>query len=114
MERREAIEELIERVRSGRAVLVAGLENPEVPSLHNFCPERYRPSVRHLGFGFFEGRTEHGKFSFDGGGAMREYRGDGWWIAWTYLRADEEVLKDLGYDLEKVERALRREIENAG
>ena len=113
MEREEAIEELIEKVRDGQAILVAGLENPQVPTIHNFCPEKYRPSIRHLGFGFFEGKTEHGEFSFDAGGAMREYRGKGWWIAWTPLRAEKAVLEDLGYSHEKVEEGLRNEKERS-
>ena len=52
------------RARAGSGIL-------GIPGIHDFYPKRYYSSIEHCGFGIFEGRTEHGRFSFDGGGAMR-------------------------------------------
>lgn len=94
---------LLRYVEEGDAILTAGEIHEAIPTIHNFYPQKYYTSIKHLGFGFFEGETEQGKFSFDAGGAMhRNGR-----ISWTLLRAKENVLKDLGYDSEKVKNALK-------
>lgn len=85
------------------AILTAGTIHKDIPTIHDFYPARYYKSIDHMGFGFFEGRTESGTFSFDGGGAMRRNG----WISWTPLRATKEVLADLGYSREKVKKALK-------
>ena len=107
--KKQVLEDLLERVNERKPIIIVGLEQKEIPTLHNFYPKKYYESIRHLGFGFFEGRTEHGKFSFDGGGAMRHYdfKEEGW-LSWSPLRTDNaEVTKDLGYDFERVKQALR-------
>ena len=109
MDRAEAIESLIDYVEKGEPILVLDVEG--VPTIHNFYPRKYFKSIDHLGFGFFQGETEHGKFNFDAGGAMHDWRWDDGkepkWIAWSPLRVDNpEVLKDLGYDIETVKVAL--------
>ena len=94
-------------VDQGQAIIVVGIHHPDLPNL-GFVPKRYSNSVRHLGFGFFEGATENGKFEFRGGGAMQHHdfaKGD--YVSWTPLDASEEVLADLGYDFEKVKKALK-------
>jgi len=104
---------LLKEVQEKRAILIVGLDNGNIPDIHNFYPKKYYESIRHLGFGFFEGTTEHGDFSFDAGGAMRHHSfEDKTWLSWTSLRASYDVLNDLGYDFEKVETALQREIES--
>ncbi len=107
--KRQVLETLYERVADGKPTIIVGLESQDIPTLHNFYPKKYYESIRHLGFGFFEGRTEHGKFSFDGGGAMKHHNFDGdGWLSWSPIRTDsEEVTKDLGYDFERVKKALR-------
>lgn len=89
-------------------VLTAQDIHRDVPTIHNFA-KKYHDSVEHLGYGCFRGRTEHGEFDFDAGGAMNHDGG----ISWTTLQADEHVLRDLGYDIRKVERALQELVEKA-
>jgi len=100
---------LLQKVEQGEPVLIVGLNDPRIPTIHNFYPKKYYESIEHHGFGFFQGKTEHGTFSFDGGGAMNHYNLDGGgWISWSPLRSENpEVLKDLEYDCEKVASVLR-------
>lgn len=103
----EAYQKLLDEVRGGGAVLTGGAIHPDIPTIHDVGHQggkrlKSLDEVRHLGFGFFEGNTPSGKFSFDAGGAMR-HEAD---FSWTPLRADPGVLSDLGYDLGRVERAL--------
>jgi hypothetical protein len=110
--RREVLEHLLEKLEKGEAVLIVGLaDDKRIPTIHNFYPKKYWESIEHHGWGFFEGKTEHGTFSFDGGGAMIHHSwNDGKsprWISWSPLRANQEVLKDLGYDCEKVATILK-------
>jgi len=104
----------------GKAVLVAS-DRHGLPTIHDFYrrePEKsegYHKSIRHCGFGFFEGRTEHGEFSFDAGGAMRLAKAgapeEGYeWLSWSPLRAEPEVLKDLGYDIEAVKQIVKKKL----
>ncbi|GAH82817.1 unnamed protein product, partial [marine sediment metagenome] len=84
--------------------------------------EGYYKSIRHQGFGFFEGRTEHGEFSFDGGGAMRHVStgrydekgrrlpGPYESLSWCPLSAEPEVLEDLGYDVEAVKQIVKEKL----
>jgi len=94
--------------KKGTPILTAQDIHRDIPTTHNF-DKKYHSSLKHLGFGFFSGNTEHGEFTFDGGGAMNHDGG----ISWTTLRADDNVLRDLGYDMHKVERALRELMEKA-
>ncbi len=105
-------EEILESLEGGKAVLLAGSGISGIPGIHNFYPKRYYPSIEHCGFGFFEGQTENGKFTFDGGGAMRYAQAgegeDREYLSWTPLRAEGTVLKDLGYDFQAAIEAVRR------
>ena len=105
----EAYQKLLKEIQGGTAVLTAQDIHKDVPTLHNFAG-KYHDSVNHHGDGMFAGKTEHGMFSFDAGGAMTR-TGD---VSWTNLYADDAVLKDLGYDLKKVEKALNELISLAG
>lgn len=115
---KQALKDLLGRLQND-PILVVGLGD-RIPNIHSFCPKQYRDSIKHLGFGFFEGSTEHGTFSFDAGGAMGEIRIDeasswslgGHSLAWTYLRVDHpDVIKDLGYDTETVKAELQKLLE---
>jgi len=97
----EALEVLMKAVMRGTKILTAGEIHDDIPTIHSIGG-KYRRSVKHLGFGCFEGETPHGKFTFDGGGAMTRSHG----TAWTYLSADDAVTRDLGYDIRKVKKAL--------
>lgn len=112
--KKEILTELLERVRQRKPTLIVGLNNPDIPTIHNFCPKEYRSSIRHCGFGFFEGKTEKGTFSFDAGGAMVHCEFKEGRLSWTPLRVENDgVLELLGYDFKKVEAALQETIENA-
>jgi len=108
----EAYQELLRQVENGGAILTAGRIHPDIPIIQEVGHQEGMPlkclsEVKHLGFGFFRGETQHGEFSFDGGGAMNQVKdGDKWLFGWTSLRASAEVLGDLGYDLDKVAQAL--------
>ena len=107
--KKRVLEMLAKELEKGRPVIIVGVDHPDIPNLHNFYPKKYYETIVHRGFGFFEGRTEHGVFSFDAGGAMRSRHFDnGEWVSWSPLRAqNEQVLKDLEYDCEKVANAIR-------
>lgn len=107
------LKELLAMLEKGEPILIVGLDRVDVPTIHNFYPKKYYETIQHLGWGFFEGRTEHGKFSFDGGGAMHHHHfGDETWLSWSPLRVDNpEVFKDLNYDCEKVGKILKGIIE---
>lgn len=108
--KKEILSKLLARIQQKKPILIVGLDNPDIPNIHNFCPKRYKDSVKHCGFGFFEGTTEKGTFSFDGGGAMVHESS----LSWTPLRVENDgVLELLGYDFSKVERALQAEIKDA-
>jgi len=101
------------RNRGMEELLVVGLNHPDVPTIHNFCPKKYSCSIRHCGYGFFEGKTEKGAFSFDGGGAMVHCEFKEGWLSWSPLRVENDgVLELLGYDFKKVEVALQGIIAN--
>ena len=108
---KSAWEDILEKLERGEAVLLAGSGISGIPGIHNFYPQKYYPSIKHCGFGLFEGRTEHGKFSFDGGGTMRHVQaGEGEnrkSLSWTPIRAEGVVLEDLGYDFQAAIEAVR-------
>ena len=105
---KEVLTKLLEMVRQRKPILVVGLNHPDVPTIHNFCPKEYRGSIRHCGYGFFEGKTEKGTFSFDGGGAMVHWEFKEGRLSWSPLRVENDgVLELLGYDFKKVEVALQ-------
>ena len=108
--KREILELLLREIHKKNAILVVGLDNSNIPTIHNFCPKKYRESIQHCGYGFFEGQTEKGEFNFDAGGAMKHHEFEGGRLSWSPLRASDEVLSLLGYDFDKVERALQDEI----
>lgn len=110
---RSTIEKLLSMLEQEEPVLVVTKGDHEgLPTIHNFYPKKYYPSIEHLGFGFFSGETEHGKFNFDAGGAMRHVQAGEEWLSWSPLRTDNgEVMKDLGYDFEKAKSALRKILE---
>ena len=112
-------EDILNLLEKGTAIIVAGGEKYNIPSLHNFYrknpdkADRYWKSIEHLGFGYFKGYTEHGKFEFDGGGAMRHYYDEDnkketyESLSYSPLRADKEVLKDLDYDIDSVKEIVK-------
>jgi len=109
--RKEILTQLLSQVEQGSAILI--VSSPpvsDVPTIHNFCTPEVHKTVQHCGFGFFEGRTEKGSFSFDGGGAMTRYSFPEGYLSYSPLRASEEVLDELGYSLAKVSEALQTEI----
>ena len=113
-------EEILNLLEEGTAIIVAGGEKYNIPSLHNFyrknpdTADRYWKTIDHLGFGYFKGYTEHGKFEFDAGGAMRNYhegdyeKGTYESLSYSPLHADKEVLKDLDYDIESVKEIVKK------
>jgi len=110
---RQAWETMLSLLERGQSVLVAN-DSYGLPTIHDFYrrdPEKsegYYKSIKHCGFGFFEGRTENGEFSFDGGGPMRHVSAGSYGekgyesLSWCPLRAEAEVLRDLDYDVEAV------------
>lgn len=99
-------------LENGTPLLIVGLDDRRVPDIHNFYPKQYYRTIEHLGFGFFAGQTEHGKFSFDGGGAMDHLELEDGWISYSVLRTDnEQVLKDLGYDIKRVSEVIKEVIQ---
>jgi len=114
MEKKQVLEHLLSLIKRRKAVLIIGLEHKDIPTLHNFIPnEAIHKTVKHCGFGVFIGRTPNGEFSFCGGGAMTHYSfGEGDWLSYTVLDVEnEKVLQDLGYDFERVRKALNEIIQ---
>jgi predicted amidophosphoribosyltransferase len=71
--KRDILDFLIDRLRKRQAVLVTSssdldLSRSNIPDLSNFCPEKYRQTIKQvLSTGFvvkLEGKTEAGRFSF--------------------------------------------------
>ena len=100
--RTEAYERLLKEVNRGQAILTAQELHKDIPTIHSFAG-KYRNTVDHLGYGMFRGHTDHGNFTFDGGGAMNRTGS----VSWCPLSADKAVLRDLKYSLPKVKRALK-------
>jgi len=112
--KKEVLTKLLERVQQRKPTLIVGLDNPDIPTIHSFCPREYRDSIAHCGFGFFEGKTEKGTFSFDAGGAMVQCNFEGGSLSWTPLRVENDaILELLGYNFHKIEVALQTELEKA-
>jgi len=98
---------MLSELESGNPIIVAGDDwNKKIPELNGFVPQKYRSSIKHLGYGYFIGETEHGSFKFDGGGAMKHVSDDGQTISWSILQAPPEVLNDLGYKLPEVKKVV--------
>jgi len=116
MEKKKAVlKSLILRLERGQPLIIVGLDDKRIPNLHNFIPERYRDSVKHCGFGLFKGKTEHGDFHFLAGGAMIHYNfNDGSWLSWSPIDTTDEVIADLGYDFNRVIKALKQIISRCG
>ena len=106
--RKEVLDFLLRKIKDKQPILIVGLDNKDIPNIQNFTTREQHKTIGHCGFGFFEGHTENGTFSFDAGGSMAHYRfDDGSYLSYSPLRVEnEEVLKDLNYDFEKVEKAL--------
>jgi len=104
----EAYEILLKEVKKGNPVLTAQDIHDDIPTIHTIGKPKYRKSVEHLGFGMFRGETDHGSFDFDAGGAMNRVGN----IGWTRLNAENDVLRDLRYNLGKVKRALLELLED--
>lgn len=121
-DKKTILERLLEYVQQRKPVIIVGFNNKKLGdkvTLHSQhlgigVDGRFWKSVRHLGFGTFEGRTPHGAFRFEGGGAMSHYSfPDKSWISYSLMQVEsEEVLKDLNYPFEEVEQALKEEISN--
>ena len=105
---KEVYQKLLEKLNTSGSILTAGEIHPDIPTIHSIAGTKYHPSVRHIGYGCFIGKTEHGEFTFDGGGAM--YResipGQDYFLSWCPLTASQEVLDDLGYNTSQVISAL--------
>ena len=112
---REAWEKMLSYLEEGRAVVVAQ-DDQGLPTLHNFYKqdpekvERYRSTIKHQGFGYFEGHTESGKFQFCGGGAMHHVQTDSGYLSWSPVDGSPEVLADLDYDIEKAKETIRAKL----
>lgn len=108
--KKQVLQWLLEKIKTEKPYLIVGTDNPKMPDIHNFYPKEYYTSIRHLGFGFFEGKTEHGTFSFDAGGAMRHFRfQDKTWLSISPLRTENsQVLQDLKYNFETVKEELEK------
>lgn len=107
-EMREAWETMLSYLEEGRAIIVAGDRHGDLPELNGFNKVEGKDyGSRHLGFGYFEGRTEHGRFEFCGGGAMNRVGNE---LGWSPLDASPEVLADLGYDFEKAKAIIRAKL----
>lgn len=111
---REQWEAMLSLLEGGRAVVVAS-DSYGLPTLHNFYKqdpektERYRQTIKHLGFGHFKGETESGEFGFCGGGAMSFARAeDGTYLSWSEVTGTPEVLADLDFDLEEEKEIIRK------
>lgn len=99
--RNEALSEMLKYLDHGMAVLTAGEQHPDIPTIHEVGPGRRinTPEVRHCGFGVFKA----GEYTFCGGGAM--YHTDDHSLAWTILSGPD--VAGTGYDLGKARRAVR-------
>ncbi len=111
---REQWEAMLSLLEEGRPVVVAS-DSYGLPTLHSFYKqdpektERYRQTIKHLGFGHFRGETENGQFGFCGGGAMSFARDpDGDYISWSEVTGTPEVLADLDFDLEEEKEIIRK------
>lgn len=121
-DKKTILERLLEYIRQRKPLIIVGLDNKRLGdkvTLHSQhlgigVEGRFWKSVKHLGFGCFEGRTPHGKFGFEGGGAMSHYSFPGGsWISYSVMTVEnEEVLNDLNYPFEDVEQTLQQEISN--
>ena len=109
----EVLTKLLNMVKEKQPILVMGLGNKNVRTIHNFCNREIHKTVKHCGFGFFEGNTPKGTFSFDAGGAMHGETFRGGRLSWTPLRASSEVLEYLDYDFGEMVTALQKEIDNS-
>jgi hypothetical protein len=106
--KRDVLDFLIDRLHEKHAVLVTSSSDLDlsrnIPDLSDFCPEKYRQTVKQVfSTGFvvkLEGKTEAGRFSFRP--VMTPFHwGRESWIAYTELEAKPEVLSLLGYDIAK-------------
>jgi len=106
----EAIDKLLSKVTSGKPILTAGKYHEDIPTIHDVAG-KYHNTVDHMGFGMFQGHTPHGKFTFDGGGAMY-HTGN---VSWCLLGVENPaVLRDLKYSLPKVKAALKELAKGTG
>jgi len=113
--KKEVLTYLLKRVEEGKPfIIVCGTENKKLAKVgvNSFCPEQYSNTIRHLGFGLFEGRTPEGRFSFLAGGAMFHYQfPNGEWLSISPISTENKrVLKALNYPFETVKEALKEEI----
>jgi len=116
----EVLKHLLTQIQNRKPLIIVGLNNKTLEdkiSLHSQhlgigINGRFWKSVRHLGFGVFTGKTPNGFFGFCGGGAMSNRRfKDKSYIGYTVISIDnEEVLKDLNYPFDLVEKELKEEI----
>ena len=111
--KREVYQKLLNELNERAAILTSGEIHEDIPTIHNFTGQ-YHPTVKHMGFGFFFGKTENGEFQFEGGGALRRERiDDKYFLSWCPLSASQVVLDDLNYDKPKVVAALESLIAKA-
>jgi len=110
--KREVLEYLLNKyIKQKKPILIVGLENKNIPNIHNFYPGKYYETIKHCGFGLFKGKTPNGAFYFNAGGAMIHFSFGNSWLSFTPLSVEnEKVLQDLNYDFERVEKALIAEI----
>jgi len=115
MENKKSIlKQLLDKIQQHEPLIIVGIkELGDKVSLHSQelgigCDARFWESVKHLGFGYFEGETPNGKFTFEAGGAMHSYNfEDKSWLSYSKLCVDnDKVLKDLNYPFEEVSRIL--------
>jgi hypothetical protein len=111
--RKYVLEALLDGLNKGFPFVILGLKDEEIPikaTAQTFG--KYWSSVDLVGYGVFQGETEHGRFSFCGGSALtKPVLPDGDYLAYSPITFENEaVLADLEYPFEQVIRAIECEI----
>lgn len=109
MTKQEAFDKMLRFLATGTGILTSSEIHPDIPTVHDVGNRGHRLQTAgpttHLGFGFFEAKTENGKVSFDGGGAMYRVKDENgnWLFSWTALKGNVD---DLGYHFGKAISAI--------
>lgn len=113
--RKYVLESLLDGLNKGYPFVILGLKDEGIPvkaTAQTFGKGKYWSSVDHVGYGVFNGETEHGRFSFCGGSALtKPVLPDDDYLAYSPITFENEaVLADLEYPFEQVIRAIECEI----
>jgi len=103
--RKEALLEMQYILCGGTGVLTSSEIHPDIPLIHDVGHAlKILGEVQHMGFGFFNAKTENGSVNFDGGGAMKRVNGDdGEPFSWCPFSGE---IADTGYNVNKVRKAI--------